>query len=78
MRILGIGLALLAFIGIAAALITRAPVVEDAIFARAILANVGRDSVVGAGAVVTQAIPESVIAVGIPARVLRPRFSDIR
>ncbi len=38
-----------------------------------VLADVGRDSVVGAGSVVTQRIPECVIAVGVPARILRSR-----
>jgi virginiamycin A acetyltransferase len=38
-----------------------------------ILADVGRDSVIGAGAVVTTVIPESVVAAGVPARVVRQR-----
>ena len=38
-----------------------------------VLADVGRDSVVGAGAVVTQPIPDGVIAAGVPARVVRQR-----
>jgi maltose O-acetyltransferase len=33
--------------------------------------TVGRDSVVGAGSVVTQAIPAGVVAAGNPARVVR-------
>jgi acetyltransferase-like isoleucine patch superfamily enzyme len=38
-----------------------------------VLADVGRNSIVAAGAVVTQAIPDGVIAAGVPARVLRTR-----
>ena len=41
--------------------------------AAVILADVGCDSVVGAGAVVTQTIPDRVLAAGVPARVLRSR-----
>lgn len=41
--------------------------------AAVVMADVGRDTVVGAGAVVTQALPDEVIAVGIPARVVRSR-----
>ena len=35
--------------------------------------TIGRDSIIGAGAVVTESIPEFAIAVGIPARVVRMR-----
>lgn len=35
--------------------------------------TIGGDTIVGAGAVVTESLPEKVIAVGLPARVLRPR-----
>lgn len=38
-----------------------------------VMADVGKDSIVGAGAVVTKAIPESVIAVGVPAKVIGNR-----
>jgi|SRR5579862_5688042 len=38
-----------------------------------VMADVGANSVVGAGAVVTEPIPPSVIAAGVPARVIRPR-----
>ena len=38
-----------------------------------VLADVGRDSVVAAGAVVTQAVPSGVIVAGVPARVVRHR-----
>jgi acetyltransferase-like isoleucine patch superfamily enzyme len=37
------------------------------------MADVGRDSVIGAGAVVTGPIPDGVVAAGVPARVLRRR-----
>lgn len=39
-----------------------------------ILADVGAGTVVAAGAVVTKPLPENVIAGGVPARVIRPRF----
>lgn len=38
-----------------------------------VLADVGRDTVVGAGAVVTQPIPDGVVAAGVPARIVRQR-----
>jgi virginiamycin A acetyltransferase len=38
-----------------------------------VMADVGRDTVVGAGAVVTKALPDGVVAAGVPARVLRSR-----
>lgn len=38
-----------------------------------VMADVGANSVVGAGSVVTEPIPESVIAAGVPARVIRAR-----
>jgi acetyltransferase-like isoleucine patch superfamily enzyme len=38
-----------------------------------VMADVGKDSIVGAGAVVTKAIPDSVIAVGVPAKVIGNR-----
>jgi acetyltransferase-like isoleucine patch superfamily enzyme len=41
-----------------------------------ILADVGRGTIVAAGAVVTKPLPEFVIAGGIPARVIRPRFPE--
>ena len=41
-----------------------------------VMADVGCNSIVGAGAVVTRLIPPSVVAVGVPARVLHSRISD--
>ena len=41
--------------------------------AAVIMAEVGRHTVVGAGAVVTKALPDRVVAGGVPARVLRTR-----
>ncbi len=41
--------------------------------AAVIMADVGNKSVVGAGAVVTRALPDGVVACGVPARVLRQR-----
>jgi virginiamycin A acetyltransferase len=38
-----------------------------------ILADVGRECVIGAGAVVTKPIPDRVLAAGVPARVVRSR-----
>lgn len=39
-----------------------------------VLADVGRGTIVAAGAVVTKPLPENVIAGGVPARVIRPRL----
>lgn len=39
-----------------------------------ILADVGRGTIVAAGAVVTKPLPEFVVAAGVPAKVIRPRF----
>ena len=41
--------------------------------AAVIMADVGRYSVIGAGSVVTHAIPDGVVAAGVPARVIRQR-----
>ena len=41
--------------------------------AAVILADVGRHSVVGAGAVVTKPLPDYVVAAGVPAKVIRSR-----
>ena len=41
-----------------------------------ILADVGAGTVVGAGAVVTKPLPAYVIAGGVPAKVIRPRFDN--
>jgi acetyltransferase-like isoleucine patch superfamily enzyme len=38
-----------------------------------ILADVGRNSIIGAGSVVTRPIPDEVVAAGTPARVIRHR-----
>jgi virginiamycin A acetyltransferase len=45
--------------------------------AAVVLADVGRDCVVGAGAVVTRPIPDYSVAGGVPARVLRSRAPHI-
>lgn len=39
-----------------------------------VLADVGAGTIVGAGSVVTKPLPENVIAAGVPAKVIRPRF----
>ena len=41
--------------------------------AAVVMADVGRDTVIGAGAVVTQPVPGGVVAAGVPARVIRIR-----
>lgn len=41
-----------------------------------VLADVGRGTVVAAGSVVTKPLPDGVIAAGVPARVIRPRFES--
>jgi acetyltransferase-like isoleucine patch superfamily enzyme len=41
--------------------------------AAVVMADVGRDSVVGAGSVVTRPVPDRVMAAGAPARVVRER-----
>lgn len=41
-----------------------------------VLADIGRHCVIGAGSVVTGAIPDYAIAVGVPARVVRYRTAD--
>jgi acetyltransferase-like isoleucine patch superfamily enzyme len=41
--------------------------------AAVVMADVGRDTIVGAGAVVTKPLPDRVIAAGVPARVVRSR-----
>ena len=41
--------------------------------AAVVMADVGRDTVIGAGAVVTKPIPDRVFAAGVPARVVRSR-----
>ena len=38
-----------------------------------VMADVGRDTVVGAGSVVTRPLPDRVVAAGAPARVFRQR-----
>ncbi|WP_303621205.1 hypothetical protein [Kocuria sp. WN036] len=38
--------------------------------------SIGSSSIIGAGAVVTHDIPENCIAIGQPARVIGPRFSE--
>jgi virginiamycin A acetyltransferase len=46
--------------------------------AAVVLADVGRDTVVGAGSVVTRPIPDGVVAAGVPARVVRQRAPEMR
>jgi virginiamycin A acetyltransferase len=41
--------------------------------AAVVMANVGRHAIVGAGAVVTEPVPDYAVAVGVPARVIRSR-----
>jgi acetyltransferase-like isoleucine patch superfamily enzyme len=43
-----------------------------------VMADVGEDAVVGAGAVVTRPVPARMVAMGIPARVVRARGSSRR
>lgn len=44
--------------------------------AAVVLADVGRGTIVGAGSVVTKPLPDDVIAAGVPAKVIRPRFAQ--
>jgi virginiamycin A acetyltransferase len=44
--------------------------------AAVVLADVGRGTIVGAGSVVTRPLPDNVIAAGVPAKVIRPRFAQ--
>jgi virginiamycin A acetyltransferase len=46
--------------------------------AAVVMADVGRDTVVGAGSVVTRPLPARCIAAGVPARVLRMRDAPAR
>jgi len=39
--------------------------------------RIGRDVVVGAGAIVTEDLPDAVIAVGVPARVVKRRDESL-
>ncbi len=39
-----------------------------------VLADVGKGTIVAAGSVVAKSLPEFVVAAGVPAKVLRPRF----
>ena len=41
-----------------------------------VMADVGRDSIVGAGSVVTKPTPEAVVAAGVPARVVQSRVQE--
>jgi acetyltransferase-like isoleucine patch superfamily enzyme len=42
-----------------------------------VLADVGKGTVVAAGAVVTKPLPDNVIAAGVPAKVIRSRFEKV-
>jgi acetyltransferase-like isoleucine patch superfamily enzyme len=42
-----------------------------------VMADVGRNTIVGAGAVVTRPLPDAVVAIGVPARVLRSRDAAV-
>ena len=46
--------------------------------AAVIMADVGHDSIIGSGAVVTRPVPDGVVAAGVPARVLKARDSGSR
>jgi len=46
--------------------------------AAVVMADVGANSIVGAGSVVTNAVPDGVIAAGVPARVVRARTEGAR
>ena len=46
--------------------------------AAVVLADVGRHSVIGAGAVVTSPVPDFVIAAGVPARVIKERRQVVK
>jgi len=43
-----------------------------------VMADVGANSIIGAGSVVTSPVPASVTAAGVPARVLRSRLSELQ
>jgi virginiamycin A acetyltransferase len=45
--------------------------------AAVVMADVGRDTIVGAGAVVTKPLPDRVIAAGVPARIIRNRPAEL-
>jgi acetyltransferase-like isoleucine patch superfamily enzyme len=45
--------------------------------AAVVMADIGRHCIVGAGAVVTKALPDGVVAVGVPARVVRFRDAGV-
>lgn len=45
--------------------------------AAVVMADVGRNTVVGAGAVVTKPLPDDVIAAGVPSRIVRQRFQPV-
>lgn len=46
--------------------------------AAVVMADVGANSIIGAGSVVTSPVPASVTAAGVPARVLRSRVSELQ
>src|SRR6185312_6872866 len=49
---------------------------KDVLLAAIVQADVGKGTIVAAGAVVTKPLPDNVIAAGVPAKVIRSRFES--